>query len=183
MARKWQSQTRSPTASPWLLLLGGRRIRKYRAYSVSAICSLANGNEKNAESAEIPKSLGRTAHFIFFLEPKNIFILLRGLWFELAQLIFMGFYHTSWAYLASSLDIFHLDLIFLLLKQPLDSEHWPPTLEAQQYYESSLTLELRVNLFRLATSAPGAPLLWLNVGQKHSKECVPARFSSLKAHW
>lgn len=77
------------------------------------------------------------------------------LWFELAPLISMGFYHISWAYLDSSLDIFHLGLISLPLKQPLDSDRWPPTLEAQQKYESSLTLELRVNLLDWLHLPPG----------------------------
>lgn len=77
------------------------------------------------------------------------------LWFELAPLISMGFYHISWAYLDSSLDIFHLSLISLPLKQPLDSDRWPPTLEAQQKYESSLTLELRVNLLDWLHLPPG----------------------------
>lgn len=129
----------------WLLL---RDIRS-RVIHMPFLCNVQPGKQQ--------WEMHKAPHTLCFPRAWKCFYFMEKLWFELAPLISMGFFfnHTSWAYLDSSLDIFHLVLIFLPLKQPLDSDHWPPTLETEQEYESSLTLELRVNVLDWPHLPPG----------------------------
>lgn len=152
--RKWQSQSPWSSGEGWMWLL--RRDSRSGVIHMPFLCDVQPGKQR-WEMQRVLRFLRAWEEQPTLCFPRawKCFYFTEELWFELALLISMGFYHTSGVYLDSSLDMFHLGLIFLPLKQPLDSDRWPPTLEAQQKYESSLTLELRVNLLDWPHLPPG----------------------------